>query len=171
MKGVVKKMCFPSYSLFHRPACAVLCAFVLCVFVSGAAGKSRTVVFMVHTDSHARIWSFSFGTGMSYHVSETQHRCTQCWPGIHRITVGKQYCKYQWHTHQPSVDIGFRCIEAFSCFQCFNPLRHQLQYMPLWITLYVNLQADIITFYSSVAPKTSVFALCCAFIYVVDYFF
>lgn len=151
-----------------------MCICIVCFCVWSSWEVKDCVVFMVLTDSHARIWSFSFGTDTSYHVSETQHRCTQCWPGIHRITVGKQYCKFQWHAHQPSVDIGFRCIEALSCFQCFNPLRHQLQYVPLGfmcITLYVNLQTDIITFYSSVALKTSVFAVCCAFIYVVDYFF
>lgn len=49
MKGVVKKMCLPSYSLFHQPACAVLCAFLLCVFVSGAPVKSECVLCLWYT--------------------------------------------------------------------------------------------------------------------------
>lgn len=50
MKGVVKKMCFPSYLLFHQLACAVLCAFLLCVFVRL---KSKSV-FMVHKLTRGR---------------------------------------------------------------------------------------------------------------------
>lgn len=56
MKGLVKKMCFPSYSLFHQPACTVLCAFILCAFVSGAPVKSKSVLWytQIVTRGHGR---------------------------------------------------------------------------------------------------------------------
>lgn len=113
MKGVVKKMCFPSYSLFHQAARAALLAFLLCVFVSGTAVKSKAVLCLWCTQIGTQGYGRS-KTDMSYHVSERHHTCAQCWPGIQRITAGKQYCKYQWLACQHSRDIGFRCIvEAF----------------------------------------------------------
>lgn len=86
---------------------------------------------MVYTESREDMVVPPFDTDMSYHVSKTHPVYAHCWPGIHRITVGKQYCKYQWHARQPSWDIGFICIEPFLCFQCFNPLRQQLQCVAL----------------------------------------
>lgn len=74
-------------------------------------------------------------TDVSYRAAETHQMCAHGWSGIQRITADKQYCKYQPCVHtQHSGDVRFRCIVRaffFFRFQCFNPLSHQQQYVPL----------------------------------------